>query len=118
MARSEQDPTRRFVFTNNVGCGWGGEDRVLADDELGDAVGCCDAEDDLYGWDGEVAAVAADDECSAFCACWDRIEDGLHKVFGVVLLFKDFDAIVRRGREQGEGGVRDFSSLVFKEIWM
>lgn len=95
MASGQQDTASRLVLANDVGSSWGGEDGVLADDELGDAVGGGDAKDDLDGWNGEVTAVTTDDEGSTL-GSWgrDRIEDSLDKVFGVVLLLKDLDAVI------------------------
>lgn len=62
MARSEQDAACRFIFANHVGRGGRGENGALTDDEFGDPVGCCDAEDYLDGRYGKVATVPTDDE--------------------------------------------------------
>lgn len=83
VTRREENTTVCFVLSDHVGRRGGRQDRVLADDELFDAVGGTDLEDGLDGLWGEVATVAADDERCTLCV--DRIEDGLDKVFSVVL---------------------------------
>lgn len=83
MARSEEDTTVGVVLSNDVGRGGGGQNRVLADDELFHAVGGTNLEDGLNGLRGEVSAIASDDERRTVGA--DRIKDGLDKVLGVVL---------------------------------
>jgi hypothetical protein len=83
VARREEDTPVGVVLSDHVGRGGGGQDRVLADDELGHAVGGPDLEDSLDGLWGEVTTVASDDERCALCV--DGVKDGLDEVFGVVL---------------------------------
>lgn len=83
MARREEDATVCFVLSDHVGRGRGGQDRVLADDKLFDAIGGTDLENGLDGLWGEVTTVTADNKCCTLCA--DGIEDGLDEVFGVML---------------------------------
>ena len=83
VARREENPTVGLVLSDHVGRGGGGQDRVLADDKLCDAVGGPDLEDGLDSLWGKVTTVASDDERGALCV--DRIEDGLDEIFGVVL---------------------------------
>lgn len=83
MACRKEDATVGLVLSDDVGRGGGGQDRVLADDELFHAVGGTDLQYRLDGLWGEVTTVTADDEGRAVCI--DRIEDGLGKVLGVVL---------------------------------
>ena len=83
VARRQEDPAVSLVFADHIGRGGGGQDRVLADDELFDAIGRPDLEDGLDGLGRKVATVASDDEGCATGV--DGIKDGLDKVFGVVL---------------------------------
>ena len=83
MTGSEKDATVGLVLSDDVGGSRGGENAVLSDDELCDAIGRADLEDGLDGLWREVATVTADNEGLALGV--DRVKDGLDEVFCVVL---------------------------------
>lgn len=62
MASSEEDATRGLAEADDVTGGGGGEDAVLADEELLDAMGGANLCDELDHLGVPVAAIAADDE--------------------------------------------------------
>lgn len=83
MAGGKQDTSDCLVLADDIGSSGGGQDGVLSDDELLDAVSRSDSENDLHGLRGEITAITTDDESGAFCI--DRVEDGLDEVLCVVL---------------------------------
>ena len=83
MAGGQEDTTIRFVLADDVRRGGGGEDTVLANDELGDTVGRTDLEDRLDSLWREIPAIATDDE--SLSGGVDGVEDGLDEVLGVML---------------------------------
>lgn len=102
VARREEDASRGLARADDVRDGGGGEDAVLADDEVRDAVACCDLDDLLDALGGVEASVSADDEGRVGGAGGgDPFEDGLDKVLGVVLLLKDDDPARRDWDEWG-----------------
>ena len=83
MTGSEEDTAVRFVLADDVGCCWGGEDTVAANDKLGNTIGSTDLEDDLYGLGREVASVATKD--NSLSRRVDRVKNRLDEVLCVVL---------------------------------
>ena len=79
----KEDTTIGLVLANNVRCSGGGEDRVLANDELSDTIGRTDLEDGLNGLGREETTVATDDKCLSLDI--DRVKDGLDEVLRVML---------------------------------
>ena len=93
----EQDAAGRLALADAVGNGRGGEDAVLADDEVLDAVSGCNLDDLLDALGRVVPPVAADDERRARRAGRrDALEDCLDEVLGVVLLLEDDDPTTTR----------------------
>ena len=85
MAGRKENPAIRLVFPDDVRYGGGRQDRVLSDNKFGDAVGGSDLQDRLYRLGREETAIATDDECRVFRI--DRVENGLDKIFCVVLYY-------------------------------
>ena len=83
MGGSEEDAAIGLVLADDVRGGGRGEDGILANDELGNAVGRADLENGLDGFGGEVATVATDDNGLALGL--DGVEDCLDEVLGVML---------------------------------
>ena len=83
MAGGEEDTTERLVLPDHGRRGGGGEDPVVTDNELCNAVGRADLEDSLNCLWGPETTITTDDEGLTLGV--DRVEDGLHKVLGVVL---------------------------------
>lgn len=84
MTGGEEDTSVGFVLSDDVGCGRCGQDSVLSDDKFRDTVCSTYLQDDLYGFGVEVPPIATDDDGCAFRV--DGIEDGLYKVFGIMLM--------------------------------
>ena len=83
MGGSEEDTAVRLVLADDVRGGGRGEDGILADDELGNAVGRANLQDSLDSFGGEVATVATDD--NGLSLGLDGVEDCLDEVLGVML---------------------------------
>lgn len=83
MAGGEEDTTISLVLADDVGSSRSGEDTVLSDNELLDAVGSTNLENDLDGLGGEISSVTTDDKGLALGV--NRIEDRLDEVLCVVL---------------------------------
>lgn len=84
MTCSEENSASRFVLPDDIGRRWCGQDGVLADDELSNAIGRADLQNGLNSLRGEVSAITADDECRILDI--DGVEDSLDEVFRVVLV--------------------------------
>lgn len=85
VGSGEENAAGRLVFADNIGRGWRGEDTVMADDEFGDTVRRCDAENGLDGGLAVVAAVTTNDERRALSTSRNGEKDRLDEVLGVVL---------------------------------
>jgi hypothetical protein len=83
VAGGEEDATIRLALADQVGPSGRGENTVLADDELLDAVSGTDLENRLHGLLHEEPAVTADDEGVGDGV--KSIEDCLNEVLGIVL---------------------------------
>jgi len=83
VAGGEEDTTISLVLADDVGSSRSGEDTVLSDNELLDAVGSTNLENDLDGLGGEISSVTTDDKGLALGV--NRIEDRLDEVLCVVL---------------------------------
>jgi len=86
---SEYDSTNCFIFTDHVRCGWGGKNGVFSDYELFNAICRADFENGLYGFWGKIAAISSNYKGGAFD--FNRIKDGLNKVFCIVLMIKSIN---------------------------
>jgi len=86
---SEEDTTGSLAVTDDMRDGGGGEDAVLSDDELRDAVTGGELDDLLDDLGRVVASVTTDDEGSVLGTSRDGGEDRLDEVLGVVLLLED-----------------------------
>jgi len=84
--RQEDAALDALVLADDVRDGRGRQDRVVADDELGDAVAGREPGDRLDRLARKEAAVTADDERLAGRARRDRRQGCLDEVLGVVLL--------------------------------
>jgi hypothetical protein len=82
----QQNCTNGFMFTDHVRCGRSGKNGIFSDYESFNAICRTNFEDCLCGFWGKIAAISANDNGGAFD--WDRIKDGLDKVFCIVLMTK------------------------------
>lgn len=57
----------------------------MADDKLLDTITCGEAENGLDGRFRVIATIASHNECRASSTSWNRLQDGLDKVLGVML---------------------------------
>ena len=78
--------TNGFIFANHVRCSRSGKNGVFSDYELVNAICRANFENCLCGFWGKIAAISANHKGGAFD--WDRIKDGLDKVFCIVLMTK------------------------------
>lgn len=105
VVRSGQEDTSvGLVRPDDVRDGGSGEDGVVSDDELGDAVTGGETDDGLDGLSGEEPTVTSDDEGLACGTVGDGGKGGLDEVLGVVLRRKCRGrkrASVRWTREEG-----------------
>ena len=83
VAGGQQDATSSFVFANYVGGSRSGQNAVLANDKLGHAISSANLENDLNCVWRKVSTISTKDDSGALGV--NRIEDGLHKVFCIVL---------------------------------
>ena len=116
---SEEDTTVGLVGSDQGRNGWGGEDSVLANNDVLDTVTGSETEDDLgsfwrlgmssvsgkgrgnRGRDGlgegsathEESTITTDDDSFALGSTWHGGEGGLDKVLGVVLLLEHLDLL-------------------------
>ena len=87
MAGRQQNSTGCFIFTDHVRCGRGGKNGVSSHYEFSNTICRADFEDGLYGFWGEITAISTDYKSGAFDC--DGVEDGLDKVFCIVLVKKN-----------------------------
>lgn len=83
VAGGQQDATSSFVFANNVGGSRSGQNAVLANDKLGHAISSANLENDLNCIWRKVSTISTNDDSGVLGV--NRVKDGLHKVFGIVL---------------------------------
>ena len=83
MTRCQQDPSIRIVLPDDIGSSRRGQDSILPNDEVSDAICRADLEDRLNGLGTEVSTVAPDDVGRSVRL--DGIKNGLNEIFGVVL---------------------------------
>jgi hypothetical protein len=91
MTRRQQYTTIGLVLADDVRARRRGEDAVLADEEVLDAVSGTDLEDGLDGLGHEEPAITSDEE--GFGDGGDGVEDGLDEVLGVVLFVDAFISV-------------------------
>jgi hypothetical protein len=96
VTSGEEDATRGLARANDVRHGGGGEDAVLADNEMFDPVAGGELDDRLDALGRVEPAITTDDERGALSS-WggDTRQDRLNKVLGVVCLLEDGDPVGR-----------------------
>jgi hypothetical protein len=80
----EEDTASSFIFPDDVRSGGSREDTVFSDDELPDAIGRPDPQNDLNGLGAKETSVSSNDQGRSFGI--DRAEDRLDKILRIVLL--------------------------------
>ncbi|MCY1305522.1 hypothetical protein D9M70_553300 [compost metagenome] len=97
MAGREHNTAKGLVFADDVGGGRRRQNAATADEYAAEAVRRRHLDGDLDDFAVVVAAVAADHQCFALKA-FERIEDRLDEVLGIVLLLEDRDLLAQPRR--------------------
>ena len=82
----QQNSTSGFILTDHVRRRRGGKNGILSDNELSNAICRANFENRLYGFRRIITTISPNYEGGAFG--FDRVEDGLDKVFCIVLIIK------------------------------
>ncbi|MCY1231711.1 hypothetical protein D9M72_441710 [compost metagenome] len=97
VAGREHNTAKGLVFADDVGGGRRRQNAATADEYAAEAVRRRHLDGDLDDFAVVVAAVAADHQCFALKA-FERIEDRLDEVLGIVLLLEDRDLLAQPRR--------------------
>ena len=93
----QEDTTGGLALADEVAGSGGGEDAILADQQLLDTISGTDFGNLLDDLGVVVAAIATDDEESALSALGDGEDDASNEGFGVVGLLEDLDLLTKTG---------------------
>lgn len=93
----QEDTTGGLALADEVAGSRGGEDAILADQQLLDTISGTDFGNLLNDLGVVVAAIATDDEESALSTLGDREDDASDEGLGVVGLLEDLDLLTKTG---------------------